>query len=64
MSNLGKYYKGILGFITPGVVALGVAVQDSSDGGSVVTRIELVGILVAMVATGGLVTAKGNAETD
>lgn len=64
MSNLGKYWKGALGFLTPGVVALGVAVQDSSDGGSVVTRIELIGILAAMVATGGLVTAKGNAETD
>jgi hypothetical protein len=60
MRKLAQYWKGILGFITPGVVAFGVAVTEGSDGGETVTQTEWVGIVVAMLVTGGLVTAKRN----
>lgn len=62
MSRIAQYWKGILAFITPGVAALVVAAQDSSAGGSTITQLEWIGIGAAMVATGGLVTAKGNAD--
>lgn len=60
MAKLAQYWKGILGFITPGVVAFGVAVTEGSDGGTDVTQTEWVGIVVAMLLTGGLVAAKRN----
>lgn len=62
MTNFGRYWKAILGFVTPGVVVLGSAVTEASDGGSTITTTEWVTALVACVATGGLVAAKGNTE--
>ena len=61
MENIGKYWKGILGFVTPGAVIIGSSVLEGSDGGSAITAAEWVTAAVAMIVTGGLVTAKGNA---
>lgn len=47
-----KYTKAIVGFLAPGIVALGVAVQDSSPGGQVVTEAEWIGIAIACIGTG------------
>jgi len=60
LAKIPQYWKAIVGFLTPGVVALGVAVQDTSDAGATISRTELVGILGAMVLTGGFVAAKSN----
>ncbi len=56
MENLTKYWKGILAFVTPGVVALVAAVTETSQGGANITGPEWVGIGAAMVITGSVVT--------
>lgn len=61
MKNWPQYWKGILGFITPGAVIIGSAVTSVSDGGTTITTSEWVTAAVAMIVTGGLVTAKKNA---
>ena len=53
--TIPQVYKAIAGFFTPGVIALGVAIATESPGGSSVTPVEMVGIALAMLATGGLV---------
>lgn len=55
MKSIAPYWKAVLGFITPGVVALVAAVTDASPGGGDVTGPEWVGIVAAMIVTGGLV---------
>ena len=55
--------KAVVGFFTPGVVALGVALAPTSPGGASVTPIEWCGITLAMFATGGLVFRVGNAPS-
>lgn len=60
MNTIGKYWKGILGFITPGAVIIGSSVLEASDGGSKITTAEWVTAIVAMIVTGGVVTSKGN----
>lgn len=64
MVKLAQYWKAILGFITPGVVALGVAVTDDSAAGSDITRTEWVGIVVAMLLTGTAVAVKRNGPSN
>lgn len=54
--------KAVVGFITPGVVALVAAVQDASPGGSGVTGPEWVGIGAAMILTAGAVYAVPNTQ--
>jgi len=54
------YLKSAVAFATPGFIALGVAVQDSSPGGPHVTSAEWVGILVACFVTGAAVWAVPN----
>ncbi len=61
MPNLAQYWKAILGFIVPGVVTLGSAITDGSDGGSRITATEWVTALIACVLTAGAVAAKANA---
>lgn len=56
--------KALVGFVTPGVIALGVAFSDESAGGSTVTSTEWVGVMLAMLATGGLVFGVKNAPRD
>lgn len=63
MSQLGHYWKAILGFVTPGLVILGTSITAGSDGGTRVTSTEWVTIAIACVATGGLVAAKANTPT-
>lgn len=52
--------KAVVGFVTPGVVAAVAAVQDGSPGGNAITMPEWVGIVAAMVITGGAVFAVPN----
>ena len=32
MSNIGNYWKAVVGFVAPGAVVIGSAVMDGSDG--------------------------------
>lgn len=50
-----QVYKAIVGFFTPGIIAFGVAIATESPGGDTVTAAEWVGIVLAMLVTGGLV---------
>jgi hypothetical protein len=62
MANWQHYWKGILGFLVPGAVIIGSAVLSDSDGGATITASEWVTAIVAMIVTGGVVTAKSNAD--
>jgi hypothetical protein len=53
MEKIAPYWKAVIGFITPGVVGLVAAVQDSSPGGSAITGPEWVGIAAACILTAG-----------
>jgi hypothetical protein len=55
VNRIQPYAKAVIGFVTPGVVALVAAVQDGSPGGSSITGPEVVGIVAACVITGGAV---------
>ena len=55
--TIPQVYKAIVGFFTPGVIALGVAIATESPGGASVTSAEMIGIALAMLVTGGLVFA-------
>jgi len=55
--TIPQVYKAIAGFFTPGIVALGVAIATDSPGGGTITPAEWIGIVLAMVVTGGLVFA-------
>lgn len=55
MNSISKYWKAIVGFITPGVVALVAAVQDGSPAGQAITTTEWVTIAAACIVTGGVV---------
>jgi hypothetical protein len=58
--RFGPYLKAIVGFLTPGIVALVAAVQDGSPGGAHITTAELVGIIAACFITGATVFAVPN----
>lgn len=60
----GQVMKAIVAFITPGVIALGTAMQDASAGGSAIVQLEWVGIALAMLVTGGAVFGVKNAEVE
>lgn len=62
MDNWQHYWKGILGFLVPGAIIIGSSVLADSDGGTTITTSEWVTAAVAMIVTGGLVTAKANAD--
>lgn len=64
MNKFKPYMKAVVGFITPGVVALVAAVQDGSPGGSAVTGPEWVGIAAACVLTGGAVFGVPNKDPE
>ena len=53
--SIPQVYKAIAGFFTPGFIALGVAITTESPGGESVTPAEMIGIVLAMLVTGGLV---------
>lgn len=55
MNKIAPYLKAVVGFLTPGVVALGFAIQDGSPGNSAITQAEWVAALVACFMTGGAV---------
>jgi hypothetical protein len=57
-----RYFKTIVGFLVPGAVILGSAVQEVSDGGANITQAEWVTALVACVVTGGAVFAVPNKD--
>ena len=60
MTKIAPYWKAVVAFISPGVVALVAAVADGSAGGSAVTGPEWVGIAAACILTGGVVLAVPN----
>lgn len=62
MTSIAPYWKSLIGFILPGVVIIGSAVTDGSDGGSTITTTEWVTALVACIVTAGGVYAKGNTD--
>jgi hypothetical protein len=62
MSNIGKYAKAIVAAVIPGLVTLGGALLEASDGGSGVTASEWVQIALAVLVTGGVVGAVPNAK--
>ena len=62
MDKFAPYWKAVVGFVTPGVVALVAAVQDASPGGSAVTGPEWVGIAAACIITGGAVFTVPNRD--
>ena len=61
MRNYQQWWKAILAFIIPGVVTLGAAITDGSDGGSTITSTEWITAAFACVLTAGAVATKGNA---
>lgn len=60
MNKLAPYWKAVVGFISPGVVATVAAVQASSPGGQAITFPEWVGIAAACILTGTTVFAAAN----
>ena len=64
MDKLKPYLKAVVGFITPGVIALVAAVQDVSPGGSAITGPEWIGIGAACLLTGGAVLGIPNANSN
>ena len=64
IDSLKPYVKAVVGFITPGVVALVAAVQDASPAGSSVTGPEWVGIGAACFLTGGAVFFARNKQPE
>lgn len=61
MGNIAPYYKAVVAFITPGVVALVAAVTDASPAGAHVTGPEWIGIAAACILSGGVTYAIPNA---
>lgn len=61
-SSIGKYWKAIVGFVTPGVVALVAAVQAQSPAGQTITVPEWIGIGAACIITGGVVYTVPNTK--
>lgn len=57
LRQLKPYTKAVVGFITPGVVLIGSAVTDASQGGSQITSAEWITALVACFVTSGAVYA-------
>lgn len=62
LDSIRPYAKAVVGFVTPGVVALVAAVQDGSPGGQAVTPAEWIGIAAACVITGGAVFTIPNTD--
>lgn len=60
MDRIRPYAKAVVGFVTPGAIALGAAVQSGTPGGSGVTAAEWITIAVACVVTGGAVFSTPN----
>jgi hypothetical protein len=58
--KIGTYLKAIVGFVAPGVVAIGSALTVNSDGGGDITQYEWVSALIACLVTGGFVYAIPN----
>ena len=62
LDSIRPYAKAIVGFVSPGVIALVAAVQDASPGGSAITGAEWVGIGAACVLTGSAVFMVPNTD--
>jgi hypothetical protein len=64
MSSNGRtvrtYLKAIVGFLAPGIVAIGGALTVNSDGGGEITQYEWVAAVIACLVTGGFVYATPN----
>jgi len=60
MSNIGTYWKAVIGFIAPGVVILASSITAGSDGGTHITSTEWITALIACVLTSAGVAVKAN----
>lgn len=60
VAKIGEYRKAIAAVLVPGLVVLGAALLAGSEGGSVVTAAEWVGIAIAALGTGGTVALVSN----
>lgn len=63
LGPLAPYAKAIVGFLAPGAVLIGAAVQDGSAGGAAITSAEWVQAIVACVVTAAGVYAIPNTKT-
>ena len=57
MVQVTKYWKALIGFVTPGAVLITAAVTEGSPGGTTITQAEWITAVCAMVITGGAVAA-------
>lgn len=64
MEKIAPYWKAVVGFVAPGVVTLGAAVTEASDGGSHITTAEWVTALVACVVTSTAVWGVPNRDPE
>jgi hypothetical protein len=62
MDQIGRYWKAIIGFVSPGAVTLVSAMQDGSDGGSKISKNEWLTAVIAAVVTSAAVAAKSNVD--
>jgi hypothetical protein len=64
VAGIAPYWKAVVAFLTPGIIAFVGALQESSPGGSQVTGVEWGGILAAMFITGGAVYTVPNKDPE
>lgn len=57
-----RYWKAVMGFLTPAAVVISSSTLESSAGGSTITSTEWITAGCAAVITAGAVAIKGNAN--
>jgi hypothetical protein len=62
VDKIKPYAKAVVAFLTPGVVLVLAAMQDSSDGGSVITRTEWITAVLTCVTAAGAVFGVPNKD--
>lgn len=57
LTKIAPYYKAVMGFLVPAAGGVLAAIQDSSPGGSTITKEEWIGCAALGIVTGGAVWA-------
>lgn len=60
MYAIGRFWKAIVGFALPAAVIITSSVQQTSDGGSDITKAEWITAICAAIITAGGVAAVNN----
>lgn len=60
MDKIAPYWKAVVGFIAPGVVAIASAVTEASAGGTAITQAEWITAACATIITAAAVYATPN----